>query len=239
MERYGHDRVRVLTSGDVQADVCTRSNCGPPWRGGLKIVKVGNFSCTSGFVVRKNLAGGGHTYGLWTAGHCGTASWRQGSTSGVLIGTTSENHFVNNSTADVQVIPINASNKTNTIIDDTAGCNPCTLRGFTGSAQQAGNADEFGDVVCSNGYVTGKSCGTIASIDVDAFPYLGNNLFNQRRATYGRNAGDSGGPVYTTVGSKAAGSHVHFLQIGSTKYPIYSHVFEMSVRTNYFVWNGV
>jgi hypothetical protein len=36
----------------------------------------------------------------------------------------------------------------------------------------------------------------------------------------------------------AAGSHVHFTTIGGVVYPIYSHVWEMSAATNYFVYNG-
>jgi hypothetical protein len=94
------------------------------------------------------------------------------------------------------------------------------------------------DTVCNNGYVSGHRCGVIRSTDVDAFPYLGVTLNNQRRATYVRNDGDSGGPIFTTAGSVAAGSHVHWTNLGGTVYPIYTHVWEMSALTNYFVYNG-
>ncbi len=65
-------------------------------------------------------------------------------------------------------------------------------------------------------------------------------LNNQRRATYVRTGGDSGGPVFTTIGSVAAGSHVHFQTFTGdpVTYPIYSHVWEMSTLSGYSVYNG-
>jgi len=155
-----------------------------------------------------------------------------------VIGTTIINKFVNPTLADVQVIPIPSANRTNKILDDSADCNPCTERPFVGAAQQGFNGDEFGDTVCNNGYATGHACGLIRSTDVDHFVYLGVDLSNQRRATYVRLGGDSGGPIFTTNGSLAAGSHVHYTEIGGVIYPIYTHVFEMSVATGYFVYNG-
>lgn len=238
--RYPAGAVAVSTVSGSGLDVCTRTNCGPPWTGGVKIRNStgGNF-CTLGFVVRKTL-GTGYAYGVWTAGHCGSATYRQGSSTGAVIGTTS----INNASAqfaDIQLIPITSTNRTNKIIDDTATCaNPCTRRVFTGSAQQAFNGDDFNDTVCNNGYATGRTCGLIKDTDLDNFMYAGLTLQNQRRATYARNLGDSGGPVYTTKGSAAAGSHVHYVDIGSpaVRYPVYSHVFEMSTETGYFVYNG-
>lgn len=242
ISRYGPG-VAVFDGGEVHPDACqgSRLTCGPPWRGGVKIVRVdgaGEHWCTLGFVVKKNLAGGGVAYAAWTAGHCGNGEWHRGTANGAVIGTTILNKFVNPTFADVQVIPIVSANKTNLIIDDTAACNPCGERAFTGAAQQAFDGDEFGDTVCNNGYVSGKRCGVIRSTNVDGFTYLGVTLNNQRRATYVRAAGDSGGPVYTTTGSVAAGSHVHFTTIGGVVYPIYTHVWEMSAATNYFVYNG-
>lgn len=242
-KQYGEGVVRVFQGGDSHEDTCTRLNCGPPWKGGVKIVRVVSGVqnwCTLGFVVRKAVSGG-FVYAAWTAGHCGSGTWTQGTNTGATIGTTS---FKNSSPsyADVQVIPISTANRSNNIIDDSAGCSNCTLRSFTASVPQQGfNQDEFGDTVCNNGYATGHTCGVIKSTDVDLFPYpSGVILNNQRRATYVRAGGDSGGPVFTTSGSLAAGSHVHFMDFQGDPfhYPIYSHVFEMSLLTGYYVYNG-
>jgi hypothetical protein len=231
--------VQVATVTEMGLDSCSgsRLTCGPPWVGGVKIVNMTGLNvCTLGFIVRKPGPTGGYVYASWTAGHCGTATYRRGSSTGPIIGTTSLNADVDGTTADVQVIPIDGTKKTNLTIDDTASCNPCTTRAYTGTAQQAWNADEYGDTVCNNGYVSGKRCGTIRSTDLDNFEYpSGIHLFNQDRATYLRNLGDSGGPIYTTAGSVAAGSHVHFIVIGGITYPVYSHVWEMSLKTSYFV----
>jgi hypothetical protein len=38
--RYGGDMVRVFTGGEMHPDACTRLDCGPPWKGGVKIVRI-------------------------------------------------------------------------------------------------------------------------------------------------------------------------------------------------------
>jgi hypothetical protein len=189
-------------------------------------------------IVRK----GTSPYGVWTAGHCGTGTWKQGTTSGTTIGTTvpGTNMSFSGSTADVQVLAIPASQKTNRYIADTATCNPCNTPAMTGTpVQQPFNGDEPGDSVCGNGAFTGRTCGIIKDVDVDEFEYpAGILLYNQRRATYVRAAGDSGGPVVASIGLDAAGNHVHYTTISGIVYPIYSHVWEMSL-SGYRVWNGV
>ena len=177
---------------------------------------------------------------IWTAGHCGTATWRQGSINGQTIGTTlaGSNEFVDGSTADVQIISIPASQKTNKYIADTDSCNPCNTPSMTGTpVQQPFNGDEPGDSVCNNGAFTGRSCGVIQSVNLDNFVYLGVDLWNQRRATYVRKAGDSGGPVVASIGLDAAGSHSHYQVVSGVNRPVYSHVWEMSL-SGFYVWNG-
>jgi hypothetical protein len=240
-QRYGVGDVRVERFEEGGGlDACTRTNCGPPWVGGVKIYRDAVNGCTLGFIVRKGSTG---PFGVWTAGHCGTATWHQGSINGATIGTTlaGSNRFVDGSTADVQVIPI--TQKTNKYIADTATCNPCNTPALTGTqVQQPFNGDEVGDSVCNNGAFTGRSCGVIQSVNVDNFAYLGVDLWNQRRATYQRMGGDSGGPVVASIGLEAAGSHVHFQPVSGFNRPIYSHVFEMSLAVGgvgpYYVWNG-
>jgi hypothetical protein len=238
-ERFGGGAVRVETLDGGGDDACTRTNCGPPWTGGVKIFNTttGN-GCTLGFIVRQ---GSTNNYGAWTSGHCKNGAWHQNNAAGALIGSTlaGSNRSVDGSTADVQIIAITAANKNNRSINDTNNCNPCNAPAFTGTTvQQPFNGDEVGDSVCANGAFTGRSCGTITSTDVDNFAYpAGVHLFNQRRATYVRIEGDSGGPVVASIGLDAAGSHTHYVTISSIKRPIYSHVWEMSL-SGYHVYNG-
>lgn len=239
-QRFGLGKVRVDKVEGGGRDACTRTNCGPPWVGAVNIYRtVAGNECTLGLIVRKGTTS---TYGIWTAGHCGSGTWKQGGSTGTTIGTTvpGSNRSVDGSTADVQIIAIPASQKTNRYIADTATCNPCNTPAFTGSqVQQPYNGDEPGDSVCNNGVVTGRSCGIIQSTDVDTLEYpAGIHLLNQRRATYTRNSGDSGGPVVASIGLDAAGSHVHYMMVAGYKRPIYSHVWEMSL-SGYYVWNGV
>jgi hypothetical protein len=127
------------------------------------------------------------------------------------------------------------TNKTNAIIDDLATCTNCNLRQML-NGQQGQFDDEFGDTVCNNGYVTGKTCGLIKSTDYTfVWEEKGVTLYHYRRATYARNGGDSGGPIYTTNGSKAAGSHTHHELIGAIDYPVYAHVYWMTQATGYSV----
>ena len=144
-------------------------------------------------------------------------------------------YFQDAISADVQVIPITASNKTNQIIDDTSSCSNCTLRVMT-NGQQGLNEDNIGDTVCNEGYVTGRTCGVIKSTDY-TFNWAeeGKTLYHFGRATYVRHGGDSGGPVWTTVGSKAAGSHTHYVVINNIEYAVYPHVYWLTQYSGYTV----
>jgi len=135
----------------------------------------------------------------------------------------------------VQVIPISSTNKTDQIIDDLASCTACNLRAMV-NGQQGQFDDMFGDTVCNEGYVTGKTCGTIKDTDYTfVWQEEGVTLYHFRRASYTRHPGDSGGPVWTTAGSKAAGSHTHFETIGGVDWPVYAHVYWMTQATGYSV----
>jgi hypothetical protein len=138
------------------------------------------------------------------------------------------------------VIGIPATQKTNRYIADALGCNPCNTPALTGSqVQQPYNGDEPGDSVYNNGAFSGRVCGVIQTTDRDNFEYpAGIDLFNQRRATYSRSQGDSGGTVIVAIGLDVAGSHVHWEWEGIYKRGVYSHVWEMSLN-GWYVWNGV
>jgi hypothetical protein len=235
--RFG-PMVRVREGGPVVADACTRSNCGPPWRAGLRMTREGpGNGCTSGFLVRHYA--GVWNYAIWTAGHCGNGTWHMGLEAGPTIGATASNYFVNGSDADVQVITLpSASSADDDYLEGTPGCNPCTQRDL--AYRQSRDGDETGGQVRNNGYVSGTTVpGVIQSTNV-TFPYMGVTLYRQRRATYSRMNGDSGGPVVALNGpstwNMAAGSHTHFQDVGDVRYAIYTHVFEMEEKTGWSVF---
>jgi hypothetical protein len=241
LDRFGEGLVRVVSGGPVQPDVCTRSNCGPPWRGGLKIARSGG-QCTSNFIVKKWVSPN-WTYALWTAGHCGNAQWRMGTTSGPIIGTTAANHFGDLSDADVQVIPISAVQADDDYITGTPGCggvpgNPCGMWDVTAKHGTAG--DMVGEMIRNSGAFSGTKNGTVASTNFTfTWEEEGVTLLRQRLGTYTRMSGDSGGPVtaLTSGGyTVATGLHSHFEDIGSTQYAVYSNVGETEQISGWVVY---
>ncbi len=56
-DRYGSDMTEIVEGTAPEADACSRTNCGPPWKGGIKIYFSATGACTSGFVVRKLVSG--------------------------------------------------------------------------------------------------------------------------------------------------------------------------------------
>jgi hypothetical protein len=242
-QRYGADAVRLAGGGPVEEDTCSRtlgttppaptSNCGPPWRGALAIYPPDGKYCTSGFVARKwNSQYQEWFWALWTAGHCESATWRQGSSSGTIIGTTLARYFAG--AADVQIIPISETNATNTFLDTTASCSVCYVAIVGG--KEGHDTDDPGDAVCNHGAVSGTKCGVINSTNA-SLTYLGVNLIRMRRATYFRQGGDSGGPV-TSLPGTAEGSHTHHKIINSIDYAYFSQVWEMEAASGYSVYLG-
>lgn len=226
--------VELVEAGPVVPDACIRTNCGPPWRGGIKIYPSGPLYCSTGFIVRRLLLSGWQ-YAIWTAGHCADATWREGSSSGTVIGSTSVQYFTDGGDVDVQVIPISAANATNDYIHGTSNCGPdCPLKNIFYSQGQ--NADIVGDVVCQHGAISGTKCGTLVQTNF-TFDWEEENvsLLRIRRATYTRQGGDSGGPV-TRSETTAAGTHTHWEEIDNVIYAVYSHVWEMEQATGYLVY---
>lgn len=232
--RFPEGMVRPIVGGPVLPDACIRTNCGPPWRGGIRITRAGPASCTSGFVAVK-----GSSYAVLTAGHCGTATWRQGSTSGTIIGTTSENYWVNMTDADVQVIPFTpATERDDDYLTGNVLCNPCAMADVRIAECKC---DEIGQIVRNSGAFTGTTApATLVHTSVTHF-YMGNTYIRQRRATYPRALGDSGGPVTTGSGSPvvwdvAVGLHSDFQVISGTQYAIYSHIAEIKEISGWSVY---
>lgn len=232
--RYGTDLVRVVQGDPVEGDSCTRTTCGPPWKGGLKIYRSSTIWCTSGYVVNHyDPHLGEYIYALLTAGHCGDGTWRLGSGSGTVIGTTSANYFGPGSAADAQIIPIALANSSNIILSGTASCNPCSQVSIV--AREGATTDFVGETVCNNGAYSGIKCGSITSTNWNFyFTDCGCTLPRMRQATYMRHAGDSGGPV-TTPGNTAEGSHTDHQVIGGTDYAAFSQIWEIENASGYWV----
>lgn len=173
-------------------------------------------------------------YGIFTAGHCGAATWHEAEPTGTTIGTTSQNHFSDADPIDVQVMPIAAANRSNQYLDGGSGCSDCALRAIT--VTQGHDADEPGDAVCNHGAFSGTKCGSIISTNAP-LDYLGEHLLRMRRASYARTGGDSGGPV-TSAANTAAGSHTHYKVISGVEYAYYTHIWEMESISGWDVYHG-
>lgn len=237
-ERYGVDLVRAVEAGDAGADACSRSNCGPPWLAGLKIAKSGPMYCTSNFIVKRYLSGVWN-YAMLTSGHCGNATWKQGSTSGATIGTSTWNYFTSGSYADIQVIPISQANGG---LDDylygSAICTSCIKHDVR--IRECNDCDEVGEIISNNGAFSGVKYGTVSATNVTCLAIdCTLLLYHQRRATYTRMGGDSGGPVTALSGTNydiAVGSHTNFQTISGTEYAVYSHAAEIEAATGWTIW---
>lgn len=224
--------ITVRAGSPAIGDACSRTNCGPPWRGGLKIYRGAN-GCTAGYVAKKYV--GVWTYQLWTAGHCGSGTWHMGSASGPTIGSTTMNFFASSS-IDVQGIGISSSAVDDDYLYGSAGCTSCVQTDIKDDEPSGG--DMIGAMIRNNGAFSGSKGGILSATN-GTIDYLGEHLTNLRRASYARKPGDSGGPViraeFAQYGSYniAAGAHTHFQVIGGTEYALYTHISKYSSQTGY------
>jgi hypothetical protein len=228
-QRYGPGKVYIYTAGMPELDSCSRTACPPPWVAGMNIYSETGNHCTSGFTVQ---ASSGNYYQL-TAGHCPGTHWYN---NGTLLGVSpaSTNHFVNNSSADIQAYDIVDSDHSQTLITGTASCNPCTPRTMT--SRQVAGTDMVGDTTCASGAYTGSNCGVL-EIQSASYYYAmySITLLRQRTATYHRTPGDSGGPVF--YNTTALGSHVNY-QTDMTGWAVYSHIQEIEVNLGMCMFPG-
>lgn len=237
LARYPDGSVYVVEGTAAQGDACSRSNCGPPWRGGLKIISPAG-GCTAGYVARRYV--GTWVYQLWTAGHCGTQTWRMGSSTGPVIGTTAENYFTSNS-IDVQGITISSTAADDDYLNGSATCSSCTQVDIADDEPSGG--DIIGAMVRNHGAYSGTKSGTLAATN-GTITYLGETLTNLRRASYSRQPGDSGGPVIRISNAQygtwnvAAGAHTHFQTISSTQWALYTHISYFSAWTDYALYTS-
>lgn len=234
-QRFGAGIVTAVAGGPVLPDACSRTTCGPPWMGGLKIYPSVNTNwCTSGFVARKWSATYQEwLYALWTAGHCDSYTWRRGSSSGTLIGTTQGLWYANNTAVDIQTIPIDDSVSSHIFIEGASSCSASCVFRFV-AAKEGHNTDQVGQNVCNHGAKSGTQCGPITNTNF-TLDYQGVTTIRMRTANYSRNAGDSGGPV-TSWTTTAEGSHTHYnLTNGDA---VFSQIWEIEQLSGWQVFLG-
>jgi hypothetical protein len=184
----------------------------PTLRAGLRIVGGGT-SCTAGINFINSL---GQYYAL-TAGHCGNRTWRQGTSSGPLLGATHANHFGEGTVCDCAAVgPLTAAKASNIVYTGPS----------TGQALYQTRYLSVHQLVCYSGASTAANpvkCGTVEAFPVNIrYTNYGNRLVKDLVRVAGPKIqpGDSGSPVY--VGSNAVGVGVAFSNTSEKWY--YSHV---------------
>lgn len=217
-ERYG-DIVKLRDEGPISTDSCTsRSNCGSPVKGGLRIEYTSTRWCTSGFIgkVRNSIA----TLRVITAGHCiqlngGVgASWKH---AGTTFGTADMERYYSGTNADVGTITYSTGAQRNLFY----ASGPSDIRATSG--WRTNQTQLVGDTICRGGATTGYRCGTIHARDVDRL-VEGLTVHHSYEVTFDASPGDSGAPYF--FGSTAYGIHTDSTDDGApgTHYAWYSTV---------------
>jgi hypothetical protein len=225
--------VSVTTTDGRTVGTCANSNCANPLKAGLKGYRNGSFACMMGYVMRS-----GSNYYWATAGHCnsGAAGWRTPSETwqhpaGTSRGAVSYHGWFSNSSADISLVSISASQRSNKLCVYAT----CSLSSIT--SRQATQSEVAGQAVCA-ARQDGISCGTLHS-----WPHtIGickpggtdcRTIRDLRRSTIITAPGDSGGPVYRNSGAQAVGSV-------SAPYPgtsntVYSHMHVFETQSGAYV----
>ncbi len=186
----------------------SRDNDAPPWKGGATIINASiGAGCTSGFGV---IAAG--RAAILTAGHCATANGQTiNDGSGELIGNATQK-----TGHDQMIVP--TSSTTNLIYVGPRSSN--TTKTVTRWEQCF-----IGELLCQSGVTTAQAIGSeLCRIRVDSFNTDSESLVEatQIDGQTGARPGDSGGPLYSDLGStviakgtmtRVAGSRVGFQDI--------------------------
>ncbi len=211
--------VVIQASGYAGANACSKSNCPNPLKGALWLYQSSTFWCMSGFVFRHPATG---KYYLSTAGHCSTIGDTYQHPSGTNIGQVTHQGWVDQSTADVSLIQIASSKKSNLIMDSNT-----STRAMTSREDPASN-EVIGEGACASKKTT-TNCGSLISVNntISICEGACHTITHMRRASVSSVGGDSGSPVY--YGFKAIG-------IISASYPgapgdsLYSHVRNVELK---------
>lgn len=227
-----HPSVAVTTTEERSVGNCANSNCPNPLKAGLKGYRSSSFACMMGFIMQS-----GSNYYWATAGHCnsGASGWRAPTETwqhpaGTNRGAVAYHGWYNNSSADISLVAISASQRSNKLCIYPT----CSVSSIT--SRQATQNEVAGQSACA-ARQDGISCGALHS-----WPYTisickagGSDcrtIRELRRSSIITLPGDSGGPVYRSSNTQAVGSV-------SARYPgtsntVYSqmHVFEGQSGTN-------
>jgi hypothetical protein len=208
--RFGLILRRATYTERPQPDACLFPYCNPPLRAGIRINPTG---CTLGFLARGRSSG--RLYGF-TAGHC---------VDDVAQGTTHWTRFTDNSPHDLSSthgwVFSGAGDAAVIRVDNEAGWR---ARAWVYVRQSPDRGGEQGTVynaeypilrdsttvqfsrVCKSGRAGDTSCGEVLGLGaIDT--YEGVTVRNLAWASYCRQGGDSGGPVYAN--HTAYGIHVN------------------------------
>jgi hypothetical protein len=186
-------------------DSCTsRSACGSPMKGGLKIVStVTGEWCTSAWIGELSNYSPAHLR-VVTAGHCislngGTGSTKTWTHNGSTLGYATVSTWASGADADVGVISLTNSGQTANLFyaSDAADIRPFTSYP---SLAEVG----VGDAVCRGGARTGYRCGYVHLIDVSR-DVDGRRIGHQIEVDFDASPGDSGAPYF--LGQWAYGIH--------------------------------
>ena len=193
---------------EEEPELLSRNDDSPPWKGGAVIVNATiGAGCTSGFGV---LAAGQPA--ILTAGHCATANGQRiQDGSGEFIGNSAQKTghdqmiVPTSSTTNRIYVGPRVSNTTKTV----TSWEPCFI----------------GELLCQSGTTTAQAIGSeLCRLRVDRFATDSESLVEavQLDGQQGARPGDSGGPLYSDLGSNViakgtmtwvAGSRVGFQDI--------------------------
>lgn len=203
---FGKTRITVFEETTEGKEDSSRYDQFRPLMGGIILEGLkctGGFSSTGSYYI--------------TAGHCGLVgdTVNQG---GLKIGTITK--VANSGSVDAALIKVD---NTSWLSNDLYVESP---RDRNITDWQAEYEENEGDYVCQAGYKTGYSCGTVKSTY-----YSIREHHNMTLASYTRNGGDSGAPVFN--GNQLRGIHEGYSSLGSVYSQIdnVQYALGISVRT--------
>lgn len=185
------------SSGPIKARYRAKNEYGTPYMAGQEIDNYDiGMVCTSSFMVKKD-----NSAFQLTAGHCGNYG-NTIKTGGTTIGQISKSRFSMNGISDSTAIFIPISEARSYLWGTTNG-----VQNIFADVETP-DEDFINQEVCKSGIETGTTCGPLKYIDVSVGFDANNDgytnavIYHQRGAKFNNADGDSGGPVFTVVGSE-------------------------------------